>query len=454
MSTDAVRLWVRIAVVCAVAGGVAYGVTFLFPPLYQSQMLLYFPQSQGRPQTGPLAGLQPNAIGDLTDIRLLQGAYISKLVGANEAIAMGILQSRTCLEDVIRKRNLLDLWGLPLYKALEEFRSRLSVEQEKSSFVSVAVRMESPQLAEQVANDLYAHLERRSEELTLNIGSRNRKDVEARLRDAERNLQNIQEELQAKMAASPAANVEETQKVYFESYTRLAEAQAQAAGARATIAELERGLQELARHSGDFPGSVVALGQKESAFAKLVEELIRRRQDLADAQATFTTRSPEYAQALRATQSIESVSASIAAKQREFAAKGLLPIQAEAKAQLVAFEGQIAALDRVLKQFYDLLVGSPKQYVAVQALKSQFEDALQRVGQLRTDLEAAKVAESRDPARFEMVDIPAADPYAVSPRRARIAGLVALAALLVQLWPLGVRWAQASAAGRAPEVTV
>jgi uncharacterized protein involved in exopolysaccharide biosynthesis len=454
MSTKAWRLWGRIAAVTAVAGSVGYVATFLLPPLYQSQLVLYFPQSQGRPPSGPLSSLQPTAMGDVTDIRLLQGAYISRLVGANEAIAMGILQSRTCLEEVIRNRGLLDRWNLPMSKALEEFRSRLSVEQEKSGFVSVTVTMQSPRLAQQVVNDLYAHLARRSEELTVNIGTRNRKDVEARLREAERNLQTAQQRLQAAMASSPAANVEETQKVYFESYTRLAEAQAQAAGARATIAELERGLKELSQHSGDFPGSVVALGQRESAFSKLVEELIRRRQDLADAQATFTAKSPEYGQALRAARSIESVTTSIAEKQREFAAKGLLPVQAEAKAQLVAFEGQIATLDRVLKRFYALLIGSPKHYVAVQTMKSQFEDALQRVGQLRADLEAAKIAESRDPARFEVVDEPIEDPYPVSPRRARIAGLVALAALLIQLWPIGVRWAQSSASRNAQDVII
>lgn len=436
-----VGTWARILGVTFVLGALTYAITFLLPTLYASNLVLYFPQSQASSPNNPLDALRGQRGGnDPTSMPLLRNAFYSPLVGAGEQTAVGILQSRTAMAEVVKKLDLTRRWQKSEFRAIEELKNRVTFVTEKSGFVTVSADMESPKLASEVVEALFAHLERRSKELTLNISAKNRSEVETQLEDQRERLAEAKDALQAQMLSAPAANIEQIQKIYFDAYGKLNEAVVKAQGAKRQLTLVENNARELLAQGSTYPGNVVALTASEkSMLEKLITELQTRRQALSDARQNYTNDSPEFREAAKAVNSVEQVAKDVTGKQKELAEKGLLPAQAAARSALAMLEGEISAFRKTVDQYADLMRQTPSQFIRIESARANFTNAMTRVAQLEVDLDMAKLAESRDPSRFEVVDAPVENPEPVAPRRARIAGGIALLALLIQAWPLVIR---------------
>ncbi|MBV6457693.1 MAG: hypothetical protein HONBIEJF_00810 [Fimbriimonadaceae bacterium] len=434
-------VWLRILGVTFVIGVVTYAITFLLPTLYSSNLVLYFPQSQASSPNNPLDALRGQRGGnDPTSMPLLRNAFYSPLVGAGEQTAVGILQSRTAMAEVVKKLDLARHWKKSEFRAVDELKNRVTFVTEKSGFVTVSADMESPKLASDVVEALFAHLERRSKELTLNISAKNRSEVESQLEDQRGRLTEAKNALQAQMLSAPAANIQEIQKIYFDAYGKLNEAVVKAQGAKRQLNLIEANARELLAQGSTYPGNVVALTANEkSMLEKLITELQIRRQALSDAKQSFTNDSPEFREAARAVQSVEQVAKDVTGKQKELASKGLLPAQAQARSALAMLEGEITAFRNTVDGYARMMRQTPAQFIRIETARANFTNALTRLAQLEVDLDMAKLAESRDPSRFEVVDAPVENPESVAPRRARIAGGIALLALLIQTWPLVIR---------------
>jgi hypothetical protein len=352
------------------------------------------------------------------------------------------------MEDVVQQLGLEKHWNLSKYRAIDRLKSRVSFSTEKSGFLSVGAQMESPKLASEVVSKLFEHLQARSRDLTLDISKKNRAEVEKQVQEGRERLAKAQDKLRNRMLESPMANIAEVQKVYFDAYGKLNEATVKAEGARRQLALIEGGLADLLRQGSSYPGNIVALASSERALEKLVEELQVRRQALSDVKQSFTEDSPEFKAAAQRVESVEKIAKEVTGRQQSLAAKGLLPKQAEARGLMAMLEGEVAAFRRTLNEYEKNLQKAPGQFIDTESARAEFMAALERLRQLEIELDLARLAETRDPSRFEVVDAPVEVPEAVSPRRLRIAGAIALLAFLVQAWPLMIRRYAASEAAK------
>ncbi len=155
--------------------------------------------------------------------------------------------------------------------------------------------------------------------------------------------------------------------------------------------------------------------------------------------ANFTKDSPEYKAALRSVQNAEHVSKQVASANKKAASEGLTPDLITAKGELSGLKSATKASEKVLQQFSKAIIQSPGQYAAVERSKAEFEEAMKAYGLLQQQLEMAKLAESRDPSRFAVVDEPYPNPKPVGPRRGLITAVAFVLAGLIQLAIMSLR---------------
>lgn len=414
-----------------------YAGTYLLPMTYSSYTSLYFPQAQ-QSAASPLSLVKPGADGDSGIVTNLGGALTSPLVGSGAQTAMGIVTSQTALREVILKFGLTKRWDLPIEKTLRKLRSRVTTSVDKNGFLILEVEAETPEEAVEMVNTLLRHLDRRAEELTLNVSRKNREILEAQVARTEKRLSGLQDEMVVAMRNAVVTNLPEVQRVYLDTRQRLTEARVQEASARAQLTALENSLKRIYAQE-QFPANLGTVQAANASLNKLTDEIQARRLSLEEIGASFRKESPEYRAALTAVRNVETVASQVIEAQRNAVSQGLTPELARAKAELAALSVTTRDYDASLSRFEKDLAESPSRYASVERAQGEFSNALSGLGRLRGELELARVAEMRDPSRYELVDAPMPNREPVSPRRALISGAAFLLAfaLFTVPWVLG-----------------
>ena len=429
---------VRALLVSVVLGGVGYLGTYLIAPTFASYASLYFPQAQTGAAAGALGLMKPGVDADSGVVRSLGGALTSPLVGSGAQTATGILTSQTCLREVISKHGLTKKWDLPIEKALGKLRGRVNASVDKNGFLIFQLEADSPDEATVQIKTFMGHLDRRAEELSLNVSRRNRQIIESRVSVREQQLEGLQNEMVEVMRGALVTNLPEVQRIYLETRQELTIARIREASAQAQLNSIERSLSSIYAQAA-FPANLAAVEAVNASLTKLTEEIQTRRLTLEEVGNNFKRESPEYRTAVSAVKNAETIASRVLDSASTAVQKGLTPELAHAKAELAALRSTSGLYDKSLASFEKELAESPAKYATVERARSEFQAALVALSTLRGELELSRIAEVRDPSRYELVDSPFPDREAVSPRRALMAGAVFLLAFAFQIVPFVMR---------------
>lgn len=440
---------VKSVAVAAVIGLIVYFVLRFVPSTYQSSMTLYFPSASSGKEGG-LSALA-NLTGPQADgftVPLAKGALSSPLVGSAPQTATGILTSRTCLMSIVKELKLDKEWKTTQLSAVRELNKRVKVTIEKSGFLNIQASMGSPAMCVKVVNLMHQHLRKRSSVLTVNLSQKNREFVEQRLKVADEQVEDSRKRLMSQLSDNPLTDLTALQQAFLDTQMQYDEAKVKLAGGRKQLASLKSLLKGMYSGKGTLgavasvsgstapPSTSATAGSVDEALGNLAAELQKRRLALADATKQFTQQSDEFKAAKRAMESVEDLTEKILSEESAKVDSGQSP-------QLYRVEGELAALDaaveeygKIIDQYKNEANLAPANSTAAEVLQTEFKTALQNRMTLMLELETARLAEARDPARFEVVDEPIEDPDAIAPRKVMYAGVAFMISLLLFLLPL------------------
>lgn len=443
---------VRILVVSIIVGGLAYLGARLLPKTYNSYTSIYFPAMQAsKGGLSALAQVSGAGEGEGGAITSLRGALVSPLVGSAPATATGILLSRTCLLDVVKKLNLDERWKCSESLAAATLQQKVSVKTEKSGFLRVDATTEDPELSMHVVDAMFDHLKSRSTALSLNVSKRNRTFIQQRLIESDRKVEQARAKLISKLSQDPASQLPEVRRAYVDTRLKLEEALVKVASARSELEALRNALKSTSKTTKSFAGdlsAMQALGTNADSASiglsldVLATQLQQRRLELVDAGKKFTRSSDEYQEAAKREATVRQLVDEILKSESQRLAAGESPKLVKAQVQLQALEASVEGYQRALAGYERVALTTPESSTATEANRAQFAAALSARAMLQSELEMAIIAEMRDPSRFEVVDPPMVDPEPVGPRKGLIAGIAFVIALLAQLVPAVARGSQ------------
>jgi uncharacterized protein involved in exopolysaccharide biosynthesis len=429
----------RVIIVSLLFGAVAYAVTYTIKPTYESDEVLYFPQSAG--SNNPLDLLKSGAGADVDNgaVKLMNGVLVSPLVGAAAETASGIITSHTAIRNCVDTLDLDKKWDLSKEDAYDQLDKWSDAKIDKNGMLDISTKAESPQQAVDILKNLEGYLARRSSELTVNVSRSNREYLEKRVASAEGEVNRIQDQLVQTMRSSPLADVSDLMKNYFDAQVNVQKAQVAEVAAESKLQALELDSKRLVSGPDSFPNNVITMGAFNTDVKKLTDEIQARRLALSDAMSNFTKDSAEYKKAVRDVQDAESVGKDITTTGRGKVDSGLTPELIQARSDLVALKSSTTRYQQILNKYESSALQAPRQFAAVERMKVEFDGAMKAYGILRQQLELARLAESRDPSKFAVLDEPFPNPKPVGPRRGLISAIVFVVAGLVQLALMSLR---------------
>lgn len=422
----------RILGISAAIGAVAYAGTYLISPTYASTLSLYFPISS---PPSLLSGVRLSGESDQSAVRNLGGALVSPLVASGTQTAVGILTSKTCLQTAVQGLKLAERWDLNEAKAIKKLRGSINASVDKNGFLIIEVTGESPALCVEILRALYEHLQGRAEELTVNVSRRNRQFIASRVKEAEDKADQLEGELVAQLSETDRVGYDRIQGAIGDFRGRIQEARIQEAAAKASLSAAEANLRLFIKESRTFPGSLLAMKQVNSSLDGLANEILNRRQSLEETMSRFTAQSSEYKLAQSSMKVLEGFAQKVLDVQASALDRGVSPQFASAKAELKVLSIRIGEYDRLLNAFERQLARAASGQAKLERTRKEFDAHMSSLASLKNELELAKIAEARDPSRFEVVDEPTEEREPVGPRRMLITGVVVLLALCVQSWP-------------------
>ena len=426
----------KVILISLAVAAIAYACTFLVKPTYQSEEVFYFPQAQS--ESSPLEMLK-NGNGSDGSVSLLNGALASPLVGAGPQTASGIVTSHTAIRSCVDDLSLDHQWGLTKNEAYDRLDKWADAKIDKNGMLVVSTLAETPDQAVLILNNLQAYLDARSAALTVNVSRSNRQYLEKRVSNAEQEVDKIQNRLVATMETAPYADINDLMKSYMQARANLQQAEVSQGAAESKLAVLEADTKRIAAGGKSYAENLVALQTLNANVKTLTDELQTRRLALTDAIANFTKDSPEYRNAVRNVQNAESVSKDVFKASQSKFLNGLTPELIQARAELSALKSSTSKFETIMTGYEKNVVEAPKQFASVQRMRMEFDAAMKAYGMLRQQLELAKLAESRDPSRFAVIDPPYPNPKPVGPRRGLISAVVFILAGLVQLALMSLR---------------
>lgn len=422
----------RVIGVSLIVAAIAYAGTYLVKPTYESEEVLFFPQSQGG--NNPLAMLkQGGADVDAGAVRLMGGVLVSPLVGAGAQTAAGIATSHTAIRNCVDELNLDKQWNMSKSEAYAKLDKWAEAKVDKNGMLNVSTKAESPDQAVKILQSLRRYLDKRSTELTINVSKSNREYLEKRVLNAEREVNRIQEDLVNTMRSSPFADASDLMKGYLAAKVDLERAQVARAAGESRLKVLEEDSKRMVAGGDTYPENLVTMDSVNSGAKALTDEIQSRRLALSDAMSSFTKDSPEYRAAVRNVQNAESIGKEVLDAGRNKVNSGLTPDMIQARSELSALKSSADRYEKILASYERNALQAPRQFAAVERMKLEFDGAMKAYGLLRQQLELAKLAESRDPSRFAVIDDAFPNPKPVAPRRGLITGIIFALAALLQL---------------------
>lgn len=415
---------------------VVYGVLSVLPKTYSSSQSLYFPLAQAAPASGALAalagggqGVGSDAVGGFND-------QLSPLIGSSPATATGILKSRSCLKFVVESLNLDGLWKASMDEAIETLRGDVSVSSDDNGLLVISAQAGSPELCVQIIESMYAFLEKRSDELTLNVGKKNREYFASRVEELTKQSKESEENYIQALKDSGGVTAPEVVKAYADLASKIAESKSEEASASAQLDKLKS--QYASRLNGDSNGALSAVDSPQSTLGQAATALATKLQDrrlkLVDVGKQFTKSSPEYQTALKEVQTAEAEAANIVKGAKTRLGANTLPGIAEADNQLIGLRALNRELDKVLVKYQGMLSRAPAAGAEITRAQAKFQADLTTLQGLQMQLEKARLQEQNDPARFEIVDPAEPISRAVAPRKAFLSGVWALFATMCFGW--------------------
>ncbi len=200
-------------------------IAFLIPNEYKAKATITLPPESG---LGGLSALIGNDNSSLASF----GAKLFGLSSSNEDLLLGILYSRTALENTIKKYDLMDYYGIRdnnLDRAIKAFNGDISFEPNEYGLIEINVRNKNPQTSASIANYFVTLLDSLNIQLNTTQARNNRIFIQRRyeqnledLKDAEDSMYQFQKqygiivvpeqlETAVKAAAEIEANLVETE---------------------------------------------------------------------------------------------------------------------------------------------------------------------------------------------------------------------------------------------------
>lgn len=188
-------------------------IAFLTPNRYASTAQLMPPDEQSSSGMALLAGLAGKAGSTL-------GALGGQLLGLKTTgdLFIGILQSRTVQDDLIQKFDLLKLYGDKRWEdARKELGSRTSISADrKSGIITISVQDQSPQRAQQMAQEYVSELNRVVNGLNASSAHRERVFLEGRLGQVQQQLEDAEKSFSQFASKNTAIDIQEQGKAMIE----------------------------------------------------------------------------------------------------------------------------------------------------------------------------------------------------------------------------------------------
>ncbi len=422
--------------------GIVYGVLSMLPKTYSSSQSIYFPLAQSSSAASSAlsalgAGSKSgaDAIGASSDM-------LSPLVGSSPGTATGILKSRTCLLHVVKELNLDGTWDKSLDESVEKLKSGISVSTDDNGLLVISAQAEKPELCVEIIETMYAFLQKRADELTLNVGKQNRIYIQERVDALQEKVDTAEENYIAVATKHKLGSVSELGTGYLNLLTSLSQSQAEEKSAETRLSDLQDLYSKRLKSGSSLddrlnalstidPSAMTSMGQ---AVTNLAKELQTRRLTLEEISKQFTKSSPEYRAAKKSVEASEGEAKSIISGANEKLSSGTLPGIGEARNALAGLKATNRSLQSTVDQLKSQIRQAPNSAVQIERAQAEYQASLQLLGAAESQLEKARLIEQNDPARFEVLDPAMPVNRAVAPRKAFLSGVWALFASACAGW--------------------
>jgi len=397
------------------AGILAYAVSFLFAPKYESYATYYFPLSSPTPSgLAQLSGITP---GDKGSIGGLNGALSSPLIGSAPQTAIGIFGSRTCRTLV---REDLQRQGIDVSDLTEKRLDEMTdVKMDRNGMIRLEVDTPKPELSQTIVRSYQKAFEAIAQKLTLNVSKRNRVLIEERLTKLNARADKLERLALEAVARPNVIDLDLAKEALTEAEKQRIEASQKRAGIEAKLRSMMVSLGRI------YDSEIKQPGINGTSTEPLIAALEERRLAFEDARKAFMPGSAELERAERDYVTASKLIGGLAKNKQALAAAGIDPQSVEAVSD---YAGMRAAERELANQISDLkrrATHSALDKDTVDGLKADLLQTRKNISQLDSEYQLALIAEARDPSRFEVLDEPEVDPRSVFPRRLLIAGLAA-----------------------------
>jgi len=300
------RLIIGIAFVACL---VALILGFIMTPIYRAETHLVPPQS--------LAGQLPSSILTMIPPEFRTLAIQSGAIKTTAHLVAGIAKSRTLVDSIIDKFNLMDYYHAEKRDAARSALSgAISAKvDEKTSLITIAVEDKDPVMAADMTNAIVEELQNLLQGLALTQVSQQRLFLENQLKQAHHNLMQAEEEFQKYQAQSGLLNVDVQMQALIDSIANIQaqiavkEVQLKAARTFATAQnpEIKRLQAELAGLKKELKNLEAKAGRDNPNFIPAFEEIpkagmeyARRLRDLKFQETLYETLLQQYQAAVMA----------------------------------------------------------------------------------------------------------------------------------------------------------
>ena len=300
------RLIIGIAFVACL---VALILGFIMTPIYRAETHLVPPQS--------LAGQLPSSILTMIPPEFRTLAIQSGAIKTTADLVAGIAKSRTLVDNIIDKFNLMDYYHAEKRDAARSALSgAISAKvDEKTSLITIAVEDKDPVMAADMTNAIADELQNLLQGLALTQVSQQRLFLENQLKQAHHNLMQAEEEFQKYQAQSGLLNVDVQMQALIDSIANIQaqiavkEVQLKAARTFATAQnpEIKRLQAELAGLKKELKNLEAKAGRDNPNFIPAFEEIpkagmeyARRLRDLKFQETLYETLLQQYQAAVMA----------------------------------------------------------------------------------------------------------------------------------------------------------
>ncbi|MBL8066724.1 MAG: hypothetical protein JNM34_12835 [Chthonomonadaceae bacterium] len=271
--------------------------------------------------------------------------------------------------------------------------------------------------------------------MSVNVGSRVRKSIETALQENSERLAAKRVKLEDIIARGSLGRYSDASSAFIAVRKAYDDAVVQAAIAKGRLEAAKAGVGAvLNRADGSTALGASSAGSggggiSDEGLKTLSDELQKRRLALLDAASEFQPDTPEYRNAKRELDNAQRVIRQSVEEQRNALKKGLNPALIQAQAELAGLERSVVAAGKLVRDYQNKVADTPKTEESF----GEYQALIDVRTMLTKELERAKLNESSDPSRFEVLDPPSSDTKPESPRPLLLSAIafVAVAAVMI-----------------------